>query len=39
LPLPTLHVADKDDLLAFDYEDFRLEGYKAHPSIAAPIAV
>ena len=39
LPLPTLHVADKDDLLAFDYEDFRLEGYTAHPSIAAPIAV
>jgi thymidylate synthase len=39
MPLPTLHVADKDDLLAFDYEDFRLEGYAAHPSIAAPIAV
>lgn len=39
MPLPTLHVADKDDLLAFDYDDFRLEGYAAHPSISAPIAV
>ncbi|HVI34272.1 thymidylate synthase [Phenylobacterium sp.] len=39
LPLPVMHVADKDDLFAFDYEDFQLEGYRAHPSIAAPIAV
>ena len=39
LPLPVLHVAEKDDLFAFDYEDFKLEGYQAHPSIAAPIAV
>jgi thymidylate synthase len=39
LPLPVLHVADKDDLFDFDYEDFQLEGYRAHPSIAAPIAV
>jgi len=39
MPLPTLHVADKDDLLAFEYDDFRLEGYAAHPSISAPIAV
>ena len=39
LPLPVLHVADKDDLFGFEYEDFRLEGYTAHPSIAAPIAV
>ena len=35
----TLRLADKDDLLAFEYEDFKLEGYQAHPSIAAPIAV
>ena len=39
LPLPTMHVAEKDDLFGFDFEDFRLEGYRAHPSIAAPIAV
>jgi thymidylate synthase len=32
-------VADKADLFAFDYEDFQLEGYRAHPSIPAPIAV
>ena len=39
LPLPTMHVADRADLFAFEYEDFQLEGYQAHPSIAAPIAV
>lgn len=27
------------DLFAFTFDDFRLEGYEAHPSIAAPIAV
>jgi len=39
LPLGTMHVADKGDLFAFDFEDFTLEGYRAHPSIPAPIAV
>ncbi|MBL8553880.1 MAG: thymidylate synthase [Phenylobacterium sp.] len=39
MPLPVMHIADKDDLFGFDYEDFRLTGYQAHPSIAAPIAV
>jgi thymidylate synthase len=39
LPLPVMHVADKDDLFAFEYEDFKLEGYRAHPAIPAPIAV
>ncbi|HEY0647766.1 thymidylate synthase [Phenylobacterium sp.] len=39
LPLPVMRVADRDDLFAFEYEDFKLEGYQAHPSIAAPIAV
>ena len=39
LPLPVMTLAPKTDLFAFDYEDFRLEGYQAHPSIAAPIAV
>ena len=37
--LPTMHVADRDDLFAFEYEDFVLDGYHPHPSIAAPIAV
>ena len=39
MPLPRLTVADRDDLFAFEYEDFQLEGYRAHPSIPAPIAV
>ena len=34
-----MHVADKTDLFAFEYEDFKLEGYQAHPRIKAPIAV
>ncbi len=36
---PTLSLADKTDLFAFEYDDVKLEGYKAHPKIAAPIAV
>ncbi|WP_395673827.1 thymidylate synthase [Phenylobacterium sp.] len=36
---PVMHIADRDDLFAFEYGDFRLEGYEAHPSIPAPIAV
>jgi thymidylate synthase len=39
LPLPQMKIAPRDDLFEFDYEDFSLEGYRAHPSIAAPIAV
>ena len=38
-PFPTLTLAPKSDLFAFEYEDFTLEGYRAHPSIKAPIAV
>ncbi|MDD3838676.1 MAG: thymidylate synthase [Phenylobacterium sp.] len=38
-PLPTMQIADKRDLFAFAYEDFKLEGYKAHDRIEAPIAV
>ena len=39
LPLGQMKLADKRDLFAFDFEDFTLEGYRAHPSIPAPIAV
>lgn len=38
--LPTMVLnPDVTDLFAFRYEDFRLEGYVAAPSIKAPIAV
>ncbi|MCI3134914.1 thymidylate synthase [Phenylobacterium aquaticum] len=39
LPLPLMEIADKDDLFAFEFEDFKLRGYKAHDAIRAPIAV
>ncbi|MGZ8362995.1 MAG: thymidylate synthase [Caulobacteraceae bacterium] len=39
LPFPTMKLASKDDLFAFDYEDFTLEAYQAHPHIKAPVAV
>src|ERR1700754_2047103 len=35
LPLARMTVADKADLFAFEAEDFLLEGYHPHPSIAA----
>jgi thymidylate synthase len=38
-PFPAMHITPKTDLFAFDYDDFRLEGYEAHPAIKAPIAV
>ncbi len=39
-PLPRLHLNPEiDDLFAFRYSDFRLEGYDPHPGISAPIAV
>jgi len=39
LPLPVMEIADRRDLFAFEYEDFKLRGYKAHEKIEAPIAV
>jgi thymidylate synthase len=39
LPLPVMRIADKPDLFSFAFEDFKLEGYQAHPAISAPIAV
>ena len=38
-PFPTLRLAPKTDLFAFEPEDITLEGYRAHRSIKAPIAV
>ena len=40
LPLPRLWLNPEiDDLFAFRFEDIRVEGYEAHPHIAAPVAV
>ena len=39
LRAPVMRLADRNDLFGFEYEDFKLEGYKAHPAIPAPIAV
>jgi thymidylate synthase len=36
---PTLKMADKRDLFSFEYEDFTLEGYQAHPHIKAEVSV
>ncbi|HEY1929621.1 MAG TPA: thymidylate synthase [Caulobacteraceae bacterium] len=36
---PTLRLAPKTDLFAFEPADIGLEGYRAHPTIRAPIAV
>ena len=39
-PLPTLHLnPEVTDLFAFEFSDFRLENYRYHPGIPAPIAV
>ena len=39
-PLPTMRInPDVNDLFAFRYEDFTLDGYDPHPHIAAPVAV
>jgi thymidylate synthase len=39
-PLPVMHInSHVTDIFCFKFEDFRLEGYEADPSIKAPIAV
>ena len=39
-PLPTMRLnPDVTDIFAFQYDDFTLENYQAHPGIKAPIAV
>jgi thymidylate synthase len=39
LPFPTLALAPRADLFAYQAEDVALKGYRAHPAIKAPIAV
>ncbi len=40
LPLPKLVLkAERSELNAFEFEDFELAGYEAHPHISAPVAV
>jgi thymidylate synthase len=36
---PTMQIAEKRDLFGFEYEDFTLEGYQAHPHIKAEVSV
>ena len=37
---PTMLInPERKDIFAFEYSDFKLEGYQAHPGIKAPIAV
>jgi len=39
-PLPQMHInPNVKSIFDFQFEDFKLEGYLAHPSIKAPIAV
>ena len=39
-PLPKIKIRKTmNNILDFDYEDFTLEGYEAHPHISAPVAV
>jgi thymidylate synthase len=39
LPFPTVRLAPKGDIFAFEEADVTLEGYQAHKPIKAPIAV
>jgi len=39
-PLPTMKInPEVNDIFAFKFEDFTLEGYDPHPAIKAPVAV
>jgi thymidylate synthase len=38
-PLPTVRLAARGDIFAFDEDDVSLDGYRAHKSIKAPIAI
>jgi thymidylate synthase len=39
-PLPTMRInPEVNDIFAFNFEDFTLQGYDPHPAIKAPVAV
>ena len=38
-PFPTMRIADRDDLFAYELADFTLEGYEPWPHIKAPVAI
>lgn len=38
-PLPTMTIAKRDSIFAYEYEDFVLTGYDPYPAIKAEIAV
>nr|WP_281176704.1 thymidylate synthase [Curtobacterium ammoniigenes] len=38
-PLPRLHIAPRDSIDAYDYDDFAVIDYVHHPAISAPVAV
>lgn len=39
-PLPTMNINPSvKDIFGFQFEDFKLENYKSHPAIKAPVAV
>jgi thymidylate synthase len=38
-PFPTIRLAPRDDIFAFEETDVALEGYQPHKSIKAPIAI
>ena len=40
LPLPTMHLMRRpDSIFEYEFDDFKLEGYEAHPHIKAPVAI
>jgi len=38
-PMPVMHIAHRDDIFGFEFEDFELDGYDPHPHIKAAVAV
>jgi thymidylate synthase len=37
--MPVMHIAHRDDVFGFEYDDFELTGYDPHPHIKASVAV
>lgn len=38
-PAPQLHIADRDSIFDYEYEDFTVENYQHHPAIRGKVAV